>query len=146
MCAVGNAIFTFSSSYLWLATGRLISGFPHGAIFGVGAIILSKIAPPGKVTVAVAGMIAGMTVANLVGVPLGTWLGHECNWRYTFMLIAIFDALVIFSVLMWVPKIHDKSETKLTAQFHFLTKPEPLADFRRHHVWQCRCVCVVQFR
>ncbi len=43
-----------------------------------------KIAPPGKVTVAVAGMIAGMTVANLLGVPLGTWLGHEFNWRYTF--------------------------------------------------------------
>ena len=93
MCAVGNALFTFSTSYFWLALGRLISGFPHGAIFGVGAIILSKIAPPGKVTVAVAGMIAGMTVANLVGVPLGTWLGHQFSWRYTFFLIAVFDAL-----------------------------------------------------
>ena len=99
MCAVGNAIFTFSTSYTGLAIGRLISGFPHGAIFGVGAIILSKIAPPGKVTLAVAGMIAGMTVANLVGVPLGTWLGHEYNWRYTFLLIAVFDALVILSVI-----------------------------------------------
>ncbi len=84
MSAVGNALFTFSTSYFWLAVGRLISGFPHGAIFGVGAIILSKIAPPGRVTVAVAGMIAGMTVANLMGVPLGTWLGHQFSWRYTF--------------------------------------------------------------
>ncbi|MBM3070348.1 MFS transporter AraJ [Enterobacter sp. RHBSTW-00994] len=129
MCAIGNAIFTFSTSYLWLATGRLISGFPHGAIFGVGAIILSKIAPPGKVTVAVAGMIAGMTVANLVGVPLGTWLGHEYNWRYTFFLIAVFDALVILSVLLWVPKLYDKTETRLTEQFHFLKKPEPWLIF-----------------
>lgn len=55
-----------------LAAGRLLSGFPHGAFFGVGAIILSKVAPPGKVTAAVAGMIAGMTVANLIGVPAGT--------------------------------------------------------------------------
>lgn len=55
-----------------LALGRLVSGFPHGAFFGVGAIILSKIAPPGKVTAAVAGMIGGMTIANLVGVPGGT--------------------------------------------------------------------------
>ncbi len=47
-----------------LALGRLVSGFPHGAFFGVGAIILSKIAPPGKVTAAVAGMIGGMTIAN----------------------------------------------------------------------------------
>ncbi|WP_368543113.1 MFS transporter AraJ [Enterobacter soli] len=129
MCAVGNAVFTFSSSYFWLAAGRLISGFPHGAIFGVGAIILSKIAPPGKVTVAVAGMIAGMTVANLMGVPLGTWLGHEFNWRYTFLLIAVFDALVILSVLMWVPNLHDKTETQLAEQFHFLKKPEPWLIF-----------------
>ncbi|MEP9014331.1 MFS transporter AraJ [Enterobacter roggenkampii] len=129
LCAVGNALFTFSMSYFWLATGRLISGFPHGAIFGVGAIILSKIAPPGKVTVAVAGMIAGMTVANLVGVPLGTWLGHQFSWRYTFFLIALFDALVILSVLIWVPDIHDKSEIKLTEQFQFLKKPEPWLIF-----------------
>ncbi|WP_407364657.1 MFS transporter AraJ [Enterobacter roggenkampii] len=129
MCAVGNALFTFSTSYFWLALGRLISGFPHGAIFGVGAIILSKIAPPGKVTVAVAGMIAGMTVANLVGVPLGTWLGHQFSWRYTFFLIALFDALVILSVLIWVPGIHDKSEIKLTEQFQFLKKPEPWLIF-----------------
>lgn len=129
LCAVGNALFTFSTSYFWLATGRLISGFPHGAIFGVGAIILSKIAPPGKVTVAVAGMIAGMTVANLVGVPLGTWLGHQFSWRYTFFLIALFDALVILSVLIWVPDIRDKSEIKLTDQFQFLKKPEPWLIF-----------------
>ncbi|WP_406915090.1 MFS transporter AraJ [Enterobacter quasiroggenkampii] len=129
LCAVGNALFTFSNSYFWLAAGRLISGFPHGAIFGVGAIILSKIAPPGKVTVAVAGMIAGMTVANLLGVPLGTWLGHQFNWRYTFFLIALFDALVILSVLIWVPDIHDKSEIKLTEQFQFLKKPEPWLIF-----------------
>ncbi|BBW27055.1 MULTISPECIES: MFS transporter AraJ [Enterobacter] len=129
MCAVGNALFTFSTSYFWLALGRLISGFPHGAIFGVGAIILSKIAPPGKVTVAVAGMIAGMTVANLVGVPLGTWLGHQFSWRYTFFLIAAFDALVILSVLLWVPDIHDKSEIKLSEQFQFLKKPEPWLIF-----------------
>ncbi|UWX91320.1 MFS transporter AraJ [Enterobacter mori] len=129
LCVIGNAIFSISHSYVGLATGRLISGFPHGAIFGVGAIILSKIAPPGKVTVAVAGMIAGMTVANLVGVPLGTWLGHEYSWRYTFFLIAAFDALVILSVLLWVPTLHDKSEIKLTAQFHFLKKPEPWLIF-----------------
>ena len=129
MCAVGNALFTFSTSYFWLALGRLISGFPHGAIFGVGAIILSKIAPPGKVTVAVAGMIAGMTVANLVGVPLGTWLGHAFSWRYTFFLIAVFDALVILSVILWVPHLHDRSEIKLTEQFQFLKRPEPWLIF-----------------
>lgn len=59
LCILGNTLFTFSSSYAMLALGRLVSGFPHGAFFGVGAIILSKIAPPGRVTAAVAGMIGG---------------------------------------------------------------------------------------
>lgn len=94
LCILGNTLFTFSSSYAMLALGRLVSGFPHGAFFGVGAIILSKIAPPGKVTAAVAGMIGGMTIANLVGVPGGTGLGitsagaiplrlsRYLTWRY----------------------------------------------------------------
>lgn len=98
LCVAGNALFTFSSSYPMLALGRFISGFPHGAYFGVGAIILSKIASPGRVTAAVAGMIAGMTVANLLGVPAGTGLAISstgvipsrplrylmcwCFWRY----------------------------------------------------------------
>ncbi|WP_342320647.1 MFS transporter AraJ [Kosakonia sp. BYX6] len=129
LCLIGNAIFTFSSSYLMLVIGRLISGFPHGAIFGVGAIILSKIAPPGKVTMAVAGMIAGMTVANLIGIPLGTWIGHEFSWRYTFMLISGFFALVIVSVILWVPNLYDKAPTRLSEQFHFLKKPEPWLIF-----------------
>ena len=99
LCILGNTLFTFSSSYAMLALGRLVSGFPHGAFFGVGAIILSKIAPPGKVTAAVAGMIGGMTIANLVGVPGGTWLGHHFSWRYTFALIAVFNVADVGVVL-----------------------------------------------
>jgi Arabinose efflux permease len=129
LCVIGNAIFTFSTSYTMLAVGRLVSGFPHGAFFGVGAIILSKIAPPGKVTMAVAGMVSGMTVANLLGIPIGTWLGHAFSWRYTFMLIAVFDVIVIASILFWVPDLFDKSDTRLSEQFRFLKKPEPWLIF-----------------
>lgn len=129
LCAIGNAIFTFSTSYTTLALGRLVSGFPHGAIFGVGAIVLSRIAPPGKVTMAVAGMIGGMTVANLAGVPLGTWIGHTFSWRYTFLLIAIFNVLVLISISAWVPHLFDKSTTRLSEQFHFLKKPQPWLVF-----------------
>lgn len=129
LCVVGNAIFTFSTSYTMLAIGRLISGFPHGAFFGVGTIILSKVAPPGKVTVAVTGMVAGMTVANLAGVPLGTWIGHTFNWRYAFMLIAAFDVLVIASIFFWVPALFDRSEVCFAEQFRFLKRPEPWLIF-----------------
>ncbi len=87
LCVIGNAMFTLSSSYLTLAIGRLVSGFPHGAFFGVGAIVLSKIIKPGKVTAAVAGMVSGMTVANLLGIPLGTYLSQEFSCRYPSYLL-----------------------------------------------------------
>ncbi|HHG8771523.1 TPA: MFS transporter AraJ [Raoultella planticola] len=129
LCILGNTLFTVSSSYSMLALGRLVSGFPHGAFFGVGAIILSKMAPPGKVTAAVAGMIGGMTVANLIGVPGGTWLGHQFSWRYTFLAIAVFNVAVLMSIIWWVPTLYDKSTTRLREQFHFLQSPAPWLIF-----------------
>lgn len=129
LCVIGNAIFTLSSSYAMLAVGRLVSGFPHGAFFGVGAIILSKLVRPGKVTAAVAGMVAGMTVANLVGIPLGTFLSHEFSWRYTFLLIAVFNVAVMVSIGFWVPDLHDEAKGKLREQFHFLKSPAPWLIF-----------------
>lgn len=129
LCVIGNAIFTLSSSYFMLAVGRLVSGFPHGAFFGVGAIILSKLARPGKVTAAVAGMISGMTVANLVGIPVGTWLSQEFSWRYTFLLIAVFNIAVMVSVAFWVPNISDEAKGNLREQFHFLKSPTPWLIF-----------------
>jgi DHA1 family arabinose polymer transporter-like MFS transporter len=129
LCIVGNAMFTLSSSYWMLAAGRLVSGFPHGAFFGVGAIILSKLAKPGKVTAAVAGMISGMTVANLLGVPLGTWLSQEFSWRYTFLLIAIFNVAVMVSIVLWIPNIADEAKRKLREQFHFLKSAAPWCIF-----------------
>lgn len=129
LCVIGNAIFPLSSSYLMLAVGRLVSGFPHGAFFGVGAIILSKLARPGKVTAAVAGMVSGMTVANLIGIPIGTWLSQEFSWRYTFLLIAVFNIAVMVSITFWVPNISDEAKGKLREQFHFLKTPAPWLIF-----------------
>jgi len=129
LCVIGNAMFTLSSSYPMLAIGRLVSGFPHGAFFGVGAIILSKLVRPGKVTAAVAGMVAGMTVANLIGIPLGTFLSHQFSWRYTFLLIAVFNIAVIVSILLWVPDLRDERKGKLREQFHFLKSPAPWLIF-----------------
>ncbi len=143
LCIAGNVIFTFSSSYVMLAFGRLVSGFPHGAFFGVGAIILSKIAPPGRVTAAVAGMIAGMTVANLVGVPAGTWLGHQFSWRYTFLAIALFDVAVLLAIIAWVPTLFDQSDARLREQFHFLKSPRR-GSFSRPQCLATPGICVVQ--
>ena len=60
---------------------RFISGLPHGAYFGVGSIVADRLAPRGKSTSAIAIMCSGMTVANLIGIPAGTWLSDMISWR-----------------------------------------------------------------
>lgn len=60
-----------------------------------------------------------MTVANLLGIPLGTYLSQEFSWRYTFLLIAVFNIAVMASVYFWVPDIRDEAKGKLREQFHF---------------------------
>ena len=129
LCVLGNALFACSSSYLMLVIGRLLSGFPHGAFFGVGAIMLTKVARPGRVTAAVAGMVSGMTLANLVGIPLGTWLSHEFSWRAPFLLIAAFFLAVLLAVIRWIPTLSDTSTAKLREQFRFLKSPAPWLIF-----------------
>ncbi len=104
LCILGNTLFTFSSSYAMLALGRLVSGFPHGAVLWRRRDYPVENRAPGKVTAAVAGMIGGMTIANLVGVPGGTWLGHHFSWRYTFALIAVFNVAVFLAIFCWVPR------------------------------------------
>ncbi len=79
-------------------------------------------------TAAVAGMIGGMTVANLVGVP-GTWLGHHFSWRYTFALIAVFNVAVLMTIFCWVPTLYDRTSTRLREQFRFLASPAPWLIF-----------------
>ncbi|MDR7342446.1 DHA1 family arabinose polymer transporter-like MFS transporter [Pantoea alhagi] len=129
LCIIGNAAFGFASSYTTLVIARLVSGFPHGAFFGVGAIILTRVISPGKVTAAVAGMVSGMTLANLIGIPLGTFLSHEFSWRSTFLLIAVFNVAVMAAIICWIPDISDRAPGKISEQFHFLKSAAPWLIF-----------------
>ena len=86
MIMLGNIIAASAPNYWILMLGRFISGLPHGAYFGVGSIVAEKLADKGKGSEAVSIMIAGMTVANLFGVPLGTLLSAAISWRMTFFI------------------------------------------------------------
>ena len=78
---LGNACAAFSPNYWTLLAMRFVSGLPHGAFFGVGSIVAERVADKGRRAEAVSIMIAGMTVANLFGVPLGTTLSEVLSWR-----------------------------------------------------------------
>ncbi len=101
MIMLGNIIAASAPNYWILMLGRFISGLPHGAYFGVGSIVAEKLADKGKGSEAVSIMIAGMTVANLFGVPLGTSLSTAISWRMTFLAAFTQGSLSILLLLIY---------------------------------------------
>jgi DHA1 family arabinose polymer transporter-like MFS transporter len=89
MFTVFNTFSAFAPNHHALFIARLLSGLPHGAFFGVGSVVASRLAEKGKQAQAISIMFAGLTIANLLSVPLGTYIGHHYSWRYTFVLIAL---------------------------------------------------------
>ena len=122
---VGNLCASLAPKYWILMLGRFVSGLPHGAYFGVASIVASKLADKGKSSEAVSIMIAGMTVANLFGVPLGTSLSHMLSWRVTFLLVAFWGVIVLYYIGRWVPFVEGLQDTGFKGQFRFLRKPAP---------------------
>lgn len=121
----GNLLASAASGYWMLLAARFVSGLPHGAYFGVASIVASKLADEGKSSEAVSIMIAGMTVANLFGVPLGTSLSHMISWRITFLLVGCWGIIVLYYIWRWVPAVEGLKDTGFKGQFRFLKKPAP---------------------
>ena len=95
LMVAGNLCAAFAPNYGVLLAMRFVSGLPHGAYFGVGSIVAARVAGPGRSAQAVAVMIAGMTVANLFGVPLGTLVSHLLSWRALFCIAGVWGAVII---------------------------------------------------
>ena len=122
---VGNLCASLAPNYWIMMIGRFISGLPHGAYFGVASIVASKLADKGKSSEAVSIMIAGMTVANLFGVPLGTSLSHLISWRSTFLFVGLWGIIVFYYIWRWVPVVEGLQDTGFKGQFRFLRTPAP---------------------
>lgn len=115
--AVGNLMAAASPNYIFLLVARLISGLPHGAYFGVASIVAGKLAVKGKETQAVSIMIAGMTIANVIGVPIGTALSVWVSWRYTFLLAAVCSVFTVYILHKWVPFMPAMEDAGFRSQF-----------------------------
>lgn len=121
----GNLCAALSPNYGVLMLSRFISGLPHGAYFGVGSIVAEKLADRGKGSEAVSIMIAGMTIANLFGVPLGTALSTMLSWRLTFLLVGCWGVAVLYYIWRWVPMVENLPDTGFKGQFRFLKNQAP---------------------
>ncbi|WP_225971791.1 MFS transporter [Paraphotobacterium marinum] len=109
--AISNSLSALSTNYHLMLLVRFLSGLPHGAFFGIGAIVAIKLSPKGKGSAAIAMMFAGLTVANLMMVPVGTSIAIHFSWHYVFLMVGLLGFFTVMSVVYFIPNI-DKLETK----------------------------------
>ncbi|MEV0224208.1 MFS transporter [Streptomyces sp. NPDC050704] len=101
----GNALSAFAPDYHWLLAARFLSGLPHGAFFGVGAVVATGLVAPERKARAVSLMFLGLTVANIAGVPVATLMGQNLGWRSTFLGVSVIGLAAIVSLALLLP--HD---------------------------------------
>ena len=98
--AVGNLASALAPSYHWMMVFRFVAGLPHGAYFGVAALVAAHVSPPAQRGSAVGKVMLGLSVALLVGNPLATWMGQTWSWRVAFVLVAVI-ALATVAMIAW---------------------------------------------
>ncbi|TPF96745.1 MFS transporter [Bifidobacterium sp. UTCIF-39] len=125
LVVVGNSMSAISANSVMLIIARFISGLPHGAFFGTATLIAKTVADKGKEAQAVAAMVTGQTVANMLGVPAGTILGEFLSWRLAFVVLAVWAAVTIVFDVAWIPRIPAVPDKGLAGQFEFLKKRGP---------------------
>ncbi|MEU6534149.1 MFS transporter [Streptomyces sp. NPDC046928] len=100
---VGNVASAFAPDFGLLFAARFLAGLPHGALFGVGAVVASRLVAPDRAARAVSKMFLGLTVANIVGVPAGTALGQQLGWRAAYGAVAVIGVLALVALALFVP-------------------------------------------
>ncbi|MEV0275121.1 MFS transporter [Streptomyces sp. NPDC050610] len=99
----GNALSAAAPVFSVMLAGRIVASLAHGAFFGIGSIVAAGLVAPHKKAGAIAMMFTGLTVANVVGVPLGTLIGQSAGWRVTFFIIAGLGVLGLLGIAALVP-------------------------------------------
>ncbi|MEV8021134.1 MFS transporter [Streptomyces sp. NPDC086554] len=107
---VGNALSAAAPDYHWLMAARFLSGLPHGAFFGVGAVVATGLVAPERKARSVSLMFLGLTVANIVGVPVATAMGQQLGWRATFLAVSAIGLAAIAALALLVPADHGHGE------------------------------------
>ncbi|MFE2487536.1 MFS transporter [Streptomyces mirabilis] len=107
----GNALSAFAPDYHWLLAARFVSGLPHGAFFGVGAVVATNLVAPERKARSVSLMFLGLTVANIAGVPVATFIGQHFGWRATFLGVSAIGLAAIASLAFLIPGDHTHGPT-----------------------------------
>lgn len=124
--AVFNALSALATDFHWLLLARFLDGLPHGAYFGVASLVAADLAAPGRKGRAVASVMLGLSVANVVGVPGATWLGQHLGWRSAYWAVAVLALLTVVLVLAFVPSVPGNAGASGRREIGALAKPQVL--------------------
>ena len=131
-----NALAIISPDYNTLLISRFLAGLPHGAFFGVGTVVATKLAQKGKEAQAIASMFTGLTIAILVMVPFVTFIGHNLNWRYAFAIVSLLGLLTIVFLYLYLPKLKPLKT---------VTFKEELEFFKTIKAWHILTIVAIGF-
>ncbi|MGW4113253.1 MFS transporter [Actinosynnema sp. NPDC004786] len=124
--ALGNGLSALAPNATLLMTSRFVAGLPHGAFFGIAAVVAATLVPPERRGTAVARIMVGLTVANLVGVPVATAAGQQIGWRVAYLAVAVIEVVTALAVARWLPRVPAARDASVAAE---------LSAFRRPQVW-----------
>src|SRR5476649_1235026 len=121
---VGNVLCAIAPDYTLLMAARVVTSFAHGSFFGIGAVVAASLVPADRRASAIALMFTGLTLANVLGVPFGTFIGQEFGWRATFWVVAALGVLSLIGVAALVPNKHDSGPSNLGHELRVLKEPQ----------------------
>ena len=134
--AVGNFISAAAPTFATLAFARFLTGLPHGAYFGVATVVAASLVRPSRRSSAMAVVFAGLTISNIVGVPLATLLGQQTSWRVVYSLVGVIQILAAVAVLSFVPA--GQAEPEAAANIR-----HELRAFRQPQIWLCLAIATI---
>lgn len=115
-----NALSAIAPDYNSMLIIRFMSGLPHGAFFGVGTVVASRMAGKGKEALYISLMFTGLTVANLAMVPLVTYIGHAFHWRWYFAIVGVIGLATLLALKLWLPAMEKKKDSHFLEELKFL--------------------------
>jgi len=123
---VGNLLCAIAPGYWILMGARIVTAFCHGAFFGIGSVVAADLVAPNRRAQAIALMFTGLTLANVLGVPLGTALGQAAGWRATFWVVTLIGLAAAGALALCLPKHIEMRDTSILREFNVLKNPQVL--------------------
>ncbi|WOX20268.1 MFS transporter [Streptomyces solicathayae] len=122
----GNLLSAVAPTMGVMLVGRIVASLAHGAFFGIGSVVAADLVAPDKKAGAIATMFTGLTIANIAGVPLGTFIGQAVGWRVTFAVVAALGVVGLLGIAKLVPALPRPEGTHLRRELTAFRNPQVL--------------------